>query len=210
MDDAWPEGLDSEAPDISDVPDISRHCPPLPWWLARRLQRPGEEITWVYGPRFNPSWELLVTHPIMFVLALVLGILCIWLGSRWSGPPWTAGVPIMVGLGAGIIVGSVFVLGIFSGYFTRLVVTNYQIVIFQGYERCRSWDLRDLPPSLRKYRLWPDDKWKPTVDLEALKTMLGSLSDKVSERKSILALGKHLEQIKVMRPAEDLRRKPEQ
>jgi len=38
--------------------------------------------------------------------------------------------------------------GIANGYFTRLVVTNYRLLILQGYEVCRSWSIHHLPRSL--------------------------------------------------------------
>src|SRR5437867_3376528 len=99
-------------------PDIRVNSPPLPVWLARRLLRPGEQVTWVYGPRFNPSWERYVTHPALLVFALLIGAACLGLGWLSSG---TRHVPMAPGLaGAGIVLGSIFVLAISSGYFTRL------------------------------------------------------------------------------------------
>jgi hypothetical protein len=106
-------------------------------------------------------------------------------------------VSIVFGLLAGgFVFGSIFVLGIFSGYFTRLVVTNFRLLILQGYEKARSWSLDELPPSLIRYSQQAGAGSSRTVDLDALKTMLGSSSDKVAESKTILAFGKRLEQIK--------------
>jgi hypothetical protein len=106
-------------------------------------------------------------------------------------------VLVLFGLAAGgIILASIFVLGISSGYFTRLVVTNFRLVILQGYEVCRRWDIDDLPLSLIRYRMRERGVESRTVDLDVLKTMLGTSSDKVAESKTILAFGKRLDQIK--------------
>jgi hypothetical protein len=176
-------------------PDLSRQFPPLPAWLARRLLRTGERITWVVGPWFNPTWERFVTHPALFLLALALGAACLWAG--WPGAGTGSDVPLLPALAAGgIVLGSIFVLGISSGYFTRLVVTNYRLVILQGYEVCRSWGLDDLPRSLVRYGRREGGVGSRTVDLDALKTMLGGPSDKFAEAKTILAFGKHLGRIK--------------
>src|SRR6266508_669464 len=56
--------------------EFSWQSPPLPPWLARRLLREDETVTWVRGPRFNPSWERYVTHPVLFLLALVISAAC--------------------------------------------------------------------------------------------------------------------------------------
>jgi hypothetical protein len=91
---------------------------------------------------------------------------------------------------------SVFVLGIASGHFTRLVVTNYRIVILQGREVCRGWDIDKLPKSLLRYTLPGPDGFRRTVDLEALQSMLGPASDQIVDANSILMLGKQLDSIK--------------
>src|SRR5690606_23004035 len=122
----------------------------LPPWIASRVLRPGEEVTWVRGPRRNPSWEPCVTHPLLFVAALALGVILVGTGIVAGGG--LAGLPLAAAAPAGgVILGSIFVLGIGHGYFTRLVVTNLRIFIVQGYEVCRSWRLEDLPPSLLCY-----------------------------------------------------------
>src|SRR5262245_26808120 len=157
------------------LPDLSRRHPPLPPWLERRLLRRGEHVTWVRGPRFNPSWERYVTHPALFLLALLLGAACVAAG-RLSVQTWGDLSPAAVFAAGGIVIASVFVLGIFSGYFTRLVVTNYRLVIMQGYEVCRSWGVDVLPRSLIAYGRRGDEESR-TVDLDALQTMLGGSSD---------------------------------
>jgi hypothetical protein len=104
---------------------------------------------------------------------------------------------VLLALAAGgVVLGSIFVLGIFSGYFTRLVVTNFRLIILQGREVCRSWSMDDLPHSLIRFRLSRGGQPSRTVDLDAMKTLLGSASDKFAESKTILAFGKQVEQIK--------------
>jgi hypothetical protein len=176
------------------LPDISLPPPVLPSWLERRFPM-HEQITWVRGPRSNPSWERYVTHPVLFVVALALAAVC--LGAGWLiGGSWSA-MPVLVAVAAGVIVvGSIFVLAIFAGYFTRLVVTNLRVVILQGYEVCRSWKIDDLPRSLIHYRLRPDGERRRAVDLGALQTMLGDSSGQFADSKTIQAFGRHLDQIK--------------
>jgi len=176
-------------------PDITRQAPPLPFWLARRLLRRDEKITWVCGPSFNPSWERFVTHPLLLVVALALGALC--LGAGWGIADSPRELPVLPVLAAGVIVlGSLFLVGFASGYFTRLVVTNFRLVIMQGYEVRSSWGIDDLPYSLVRYAWLGDGAKARTIDLDAVKTMLGNSSDKVAESKTIVAFGKHLNQIR--------------
>jgi hypothetical protein len=176
------------------TPEPDQHPRPLPDWLRTRLLRAEERITGVYGPAFNPPWERYVTHPALFLVAVGLGAL--WLGEGWllAGVrpdllPWAA-------LAAGsTVLGSVFVLGLACGYFTRIVVTTSRLVILQGYEVCRSWRVSDLPPSLIRYRRLESGVPSPAVDLDTLNSLLGAPSDQVVEAKTILAFGKHLERI---------------
>ena len=169
--------------------------PPFPAWLAARFLRPDEKITWVRGPRFNPSWELYVTHPALLLVAWVLGALCVLATWRivgvWSEmPPWpfiTAGA---------LAFAAIVILGIASGYFTRLAATNQRLVIVQGRELCRSWTLDDLPPSMIRRRMRGDGRPDRAIDLDAVKTLLGGSSDGFADAKSILAFGKQLGQIK--------------
>lgn len=170
--------------------------PPLPPWVARRLLRPDERVTWVYGPRFNPSWERYVTHIGLFIGALVLGALLILAGRLVAGswgemPVW----PPLVA--AGLLFGSIVMLGVANGYFTRLVVTDARLVIVQGYEVCRTWRIDDLPRRLVRYRDdGSDADAGPSIDLDAMKTMLGTASDQFADAKAILAFGKTLGQIR--------------
>src|SRR5262245_37585947 len=177
------------------LPAYSVQHPPLPVWLARRLLRGGEEVALVRGPRWNPSSERYLTHPLLFLLALALG--ASWWGMArlvgGAGSPFEAIASLAAGL---LVVASIFVLGVASGYFTRLVVTNYRLVILQGYEVCRSWGLDDLPPSLIRYGPWGREGRSRSVDLDALQTMLGGGSEQFAEAKTILAFSKHLDHIK--------------
>jgi hypothetical protein len=188
-----PDPPDTEA-FPAGVPDISRRCPPLPWWLACRVIRPGERITWVWGPKLSPSWERYVTHPGLFLIALALGAVCLAVGWRLPETDFDPRMAAALAAG-GLVFGSVFVLAAACGYFTRLVVTDRRLVIVQGYEVCRSWDLEHLPPSLVRYAGRGGEKQAPTVDLDVLKTMLGEASDTFAEAKSIRALGKQLGRI---------------
>jgi hypothetical protein len=177
------------------LPEVVGRCSPLPTWLADRLLRPDEEITWVRGPRFNPSWERYVTHPALFLLALVIGAVIV--GETWLIIGESSEVMVLSILAAGALpLGSIFVLGIANGYFTRLVVTNFRLVILQGYEVCRGWGIDDLPHRLIHYGMPGGRGEKPSIDLEAVKTMLGGSSDKITGSKAILSFGKQLDQIK--------------
>lgn len=184
----------NEAFDDADA-DISQRFPPLPEWLASRFGG-EEEITWVAGPRFNPPWERYVTHPLLFVAALAVGVVVG--GAGWLLAKREPVVFVLLGGFAGAIaIGSIFVLGISNGYFTRLVVTTRRLVILQGYEVCRIWAIDRLPRSLLRYRRLGDDAEEgPAIDLDAIKTLLGGTSDKFAEAGKILALGKRLDQIK--------------
>jgi hypothetical protein len=172
-----------------------REFTPLPPWLAARLLRDDEKVTWVAGPRHTPSWERYVTHPGLFVAALAAGAVLVGVGALIASvlPEGLIAAIAVAGL---LIVGSILVLGVCCGYFTRLVVTSSRLFIIQGYEICRSWNLDDLPLSLLRYRMRGDRVEGRAVDVDSLKTMLGGASDKFADATSILALGKQLNRIK--------------
>jgi hypothetical protein len=186
------ERFQQNVPDLR-LPDFTESLQHLPGWLVDRLLRPHEKVTWVRGPRFNPSWERYVTHPALILPVLLLGAIGLGLG-------WLAGAEASTLFLAGFFYFIVFcvpiiiVLGIANGYFTRLVVTNFRLVILQGYEICRSWDIKGLPFSLRRYAKQGDQEhW--SVDLDAVKAMLGGSSDKFTGAKTILLFGKQLDRI---------------
>lgn len=184
--------------DVSDfrAPILVKLFRPLPGWLADRLLKAGEKVTWVRGPRFNPAWERYVTHPALalFLLGLVLGTAIVALGCLHldSRPDIAVYMTVAFCL---VVVPSIIVLGIANGYFTRLVVTNCRLVILQGYEICRSWNIDDLPASLICYTRRGGEVQRPCIDLEAVKIMLGGSSDQFTSAKTILAFGKQLDRI---------------
>jgi hypothetical protein len=182
-------------PGEAQPPPIPRRHPPLPAWLAARLLRADEKVTWVCGPRFNPSWERYATHATLFLGALAVAVVCMAVG--WLFVEMWAGLMLLaVLLAAGLVFGSIFVLGIANGYFTRLVATNYRLVILQGYAVCRTWAIDELPRSMIRYSGRGDGERSRTLDLDAMKTMLGGSSDQFADAKTILAFGKQLGQIK--------------
>src|SRR5690349_6073980 len=97
---------------------VARNVPPLPPWLAARILRPGEEVSLVRGPRWRPSWEPYVTHPLLFGAALVAGALCI-AAARLVAESWAETHPLPVCFGVLLALGSVYVLAFFNAYFTR-------------------------------------------------------------------------------------------
>lgn len=182
-----------------DVPDfrapiLIEEFQPLPGWLADRLLRPDEKVTWVRGPRSNPL-ERYITHPGLFFLVVVFGAMCLGLGWLNGAEPSTlflSGFFYFVAF----CVPTIVVLGIANGHFTRLVVTDLRLVILQGYEICRSWSIDHLPPSLLHYgRQGEQEHW--TIDLDAVKSMLGGSSDKFTDAKTILNFGKQLDRITI-------------
>ena len=189
------DAFDPQPPEVPEPTDISMPNPPLPPWLARRLLKDDEQIAWVRGPRFNPSWERYVTHVSLFLAALAAGAFCVAVGSllaEW----WPRMLPAAVLLAGGLVVASIMVLGLSCGYFTRLVATNHRLVILQGYEVCRTWGMDDLPPSLIRHGMSAGGGRDRAIDFDAVKTMLGGASDQFVDAKTILAFGKQLGQIK--------------
>jgi hypothetical protein len=169
--------------------------PPLPWWLARRLLRRGEEVRFVRGPKQNPWWERYLTHPAFF---LIPATVCAFWGCTWGAlhdpvDQRSSFAPVVMG---GIMLVTLSILAITSGHFTRLVVTNYRLFVVQGYEIRRGWDLKYLPKSLLHYSLPGSEYSRPVVNLDALQSMLGPPSEHVAGAKAILAFGKHLDAIK--------------
>lgn len=189
------ERFQNDLPDFR-LPDLTESLQYLPGWLADRLLRPDEKVTWVRGPRFNPSCERYITHPGLFFWAVAIGAVIVGLGRAIGGHNNLAD-EVLAFLAPGLLViSSIIVLGLTNGYFTRLVVTNFRLVILQGYEICRSWNIDDLPPSLVRYRT-RGEKASWSIDLDAVKTMLGGPSDKFIDTKTILKFGKQLDSITI-------------
>ena len=177
------------------IPNVVGRHPPVPAWIAARHLRDHEEVTWVVGPRFNPSWERYVTHPMLLLGAVIVSVVLIaagWLMTELWEFLLLAAVLVAVAL----VFGSLVVLGVSCGYFTRLVVTSRRLLILQGYEVCRSWAVDDLPRSMIRHRMRGDGDSSRTVDIDAMRTMLGGASDSFVEAKTILDFGKQLGRIK--------------
>jgi hypothetical protein len=177
-------------------PQVLSNSSPLPDWLARRLLRQDENVAWVRGPRLNPSWERYITHPALFLVAVALGFVIVWVVRQAT----ESGAELRVVsffVAFGIAIATIFVLGFSAGYFTRLVVTNLRVVILQGYEVCDYWSIDQLPPSLLRFDRRDGQKASASVDLNALQTALGGSPTQFVEAKTILAFGKHLNRIKL-------------
>jgi hypothetical protein len=187
--------FDDQPPELPEPSTFVEPSPPFPAWLAVRFLRPDEKITWVRGPRFNPSWELYVTHPALLLAALAVGALGVATAWRIAGS-WSEMPPWPFAAAGALAFAAIVVLGVASGYFTRLAATNQRLVIVQGRELCRSWTLDDLPPSMIRRRMRGDGRPDRAIDLDAVKTLLGGASDGFADAKSILAFGKQLGQIK--------------
>lgn len=183
------ERFHNDIPDLR-APNYVGQFQPLPGWLADRLLRPDEQVEWVRGPWFNPSWECYVTHPALLLVPITASAMFIVpglrIGQAFLGPS--------ILLSILLVVGTIIVLGIANGYFTRLVVTNRRLVILQGYEICRTWSIDHLPRSLLRYRQWGDVS-SLSIDVDAVKTMLGGASDKFTDSKTILSFRKRLDSI---------------
>jgi hypothetical protein len=179
----------NDQPDFR-APAYVEHFQPLPGWLADRLLRSDEKVEWVRGPWFNPSWERYLTHPALVILPLTVGAVGIGLGRALvEDLTW-----VYVLFAILLFVVTIIVLGIANGYFTRLVITDSRLVILQGYEIVRSWRMDRLPPALLRYGRYGEESSR-TINLDAVKTMLGNSSDKFTNAKTILSFGKQLDQI---------------
>lgn len=186
------ERLQNDVPDFR-APNLIEPIRYLPGWLADRLLRPDEKVTWVRGPLFNPSWERYVTHPALMLVAMVLSAVCLAV-VRLVSRELTDLYVVAVGCFLLLVIPTIIVLGIANGYFTRLVVTDLRLVILQGYEICRTWNIDQLPWALRRYRKEGEqESW--AIDLDAVKTMLGGSSEKFTDAKTILSFGKQLDRI---------------
>jgi hypothetical protein len=187
-----------DPPDIR-IRDIATPSPALPAWLASRVLRPDEELSWVFGPTFNPPWERHVTNPVLFLQALAIGLMCATVIILLAAGDPRAVVAALV-CGGGIVIGVIMVLGICSGYWTRLVVTDARLIVLQGYEVVKSWNIDNLPVSLRRYGKRKDGREAWSIDLDTVSTMLGASSGKAVDQKSILVFAKQVDRIRSREP----------
>jgi hypothetical protein len=175
------------------VPDVSWAGPALPDWLRERHLDHNEKVAWVYGPASNPSWERYVTHPALLLYTLAVGLVVV-AGATLARGSWTEGVTVVAFLCFLLVIASIFVLAVFNGHFTRLVVTDRRLMILQGYEIVSSWKMNELPATLLRYTRRDGERASPSIDLDAVKNMLGGGATGIVEAKSILAFGKTLNQ----------------
>ncbi len=183
----------SEPPGAEPTPVVSSSSP-LPTWVARKILRPDETVSWVRGPRLNPSWERYVTHPALILFPLFLGVVALCAAVQTTG---SAGVLPAIIFTVAISLPFIFVMGISAGYFTRLVVTDLRVIIVQGYELCWDCSIDYLPPSLIRYDPRRGGKAGRSVNLDALQTALGGSSTQFVEAKAILKFAKTIDRIKL-------------
>lgn len=172
--------------------EVGSKGPPLPGHLARRLLRSDEEVVSVNGPRWSPSWEPFLTHPLVVLVGIALAVGAVALGGMVLGWDNLA----MGGVGVFALLssfGSLILVAFMAGWFTRLVITNQRVMIVQGYEVRKTWGLDELPRSLVRQRRNADGELTKTVDLERLNTMMGGSSDGFVEAKTIWALSKEID-----------------
>jgi hypothetical protein len=184
-----------EDPQAVQAARFALPVPHFPRWLAHRHLRQDEHVECVYGPSLNPWWERYATHVFLIIAAGIIAATLLIVALIHAGKPADLQPVPAVG-SAAIFFGSIFVVGFWCGYFTRLVVTNRRVFIVQGYAICRQWRIEDLPLSLIRYRRGDGPDMTKTVDLDALKTMLGDATGQVADSKTILALGKQLGNIR--------------
>ncbi len=178
-----------------DPLDVTLRYPSLPRWLERRLLYRDEYVTWVRGPASSPSLERYLTHPALALFPLAFGGLC-WLGVYLLGKEAPYFFSVMGSIWLLLFLPLLFVVGISCGHFTRLVVTNFRLIIVQGHEVCRSWDVEELPPELTHYSRH-GRRGKRSIDLSAVQDMLGNSSQQFTPAKAILEFGKQLDRIKI-------------
>jgi hypothetical protein len=164
--------------------------PSLPVWLSRRLLRAGETVTWVRGPRYNPSWERYITHPALLLVPALPGVVVMGIAAQVGGAPAALAVAAVT---FALVLPLLFVVGFSAGYFTRLVVTDFRLLIVQGYELCWDCGVDYLPPSLVRYDRRHGEKDRVSVDLNALQTSLGGASTQFVEAKTILAFKRQVD-----------------
>ena len=60
----------------------------------------------------------------------------------------------------------------------------------------RGWRIDQLPYSLLRYRTQADGQTSPTIDLDAMRTMMGGTSKTSMNSRGIMAFGKRIDQIR--------------
>lgn len=188
------ERFDAE-PRQAGAAHTAHQYPPLPAFLARRLLRDDEQVTFVRGPWFAPWWERHVTHISFILVAGLLAVAVIAAGIQYAGS--LKEMPILPGVIAlGLIFGSIGVTAFFCGLFTRLIVTDRRLILIQGYDVCRVWNIDDLPRRLLRYARRGGEE-RAMIDIDALQTMItASVTEKFSEAKTLMKFGKQLDQIR--------------
>jgi hypothetical protein len=167
----------------------------LPAWLARRVLMPGETVALVRGPKTSPL-EPYLTHPALFLAALVPASISLAVGralvNSWKELPPFAGVIAIL-----LVFGTIIFLASMAGYFTRLVITDRRLIVLQGREVYRSRNIKDLPPFLlRRHRGEDGLERAPTIDLNAVNTLLGGTGDGYVDAETILTLSKKLDKMR--------------
>jgi hypothetical protein len=184
----------SEPPSLP-TREIVGTCSPFPAWLARRLLGPDEKVTWVRGPKRNPSWERYITHPGLLLVPVAVAAIVALVGGLTAGAKAGELLCPFFGICFVAALPMLFVVGIACGYFTRLVVTNQRVVVLQGYEICDTWDVARLPRSLVRQEQRDGQPAVSSVDLNALNTILGGSSTQFVEAKTILDFAKTLKRL---------------
>jgi hypothetical protein len=184
-----PVSADSKAPALT-----------LPAWLARRILAPNETVALVRGPTSNWFLEPYLTHPGLFLVALVPAGISLGIGrslvNSWKELPPLAGVIAVL-----FVFGSIIFLASLAGYFTRLVITDQRLIIVQGREVRSSRSVNELPPILLRRNFDRDGHERaPTIDLNAVNTMLGV--DGFVDSNTILTLGKKIDKMREAREDE--------
>lgn len=168
---------------------------PLPSWLGKKFLEQHERLTWVRGPRWNSPVEWLMTHPLLFVLAVIVSLLMVGAAAVLAGD--LRHVSPLIGMMVFVMpLGSIVVLGISNAYFTRLVITDRKVFISQGHEICRVWKMDQLPPSMVRHTQTETGEEVQSVDLERIKDMLGGGDDGYVDAKTIKKFGKQLDQFR--------------
>src|SRR5262245_57407206 len=104
-------------PPLPAIPSVElvRKRPPLPRWLARKVLRGNEGVTWVRGPRLQPWWERFATDPLLFVTALAIGAVIVGAGYLGAGS-WKETPPACYIVAMGLFFGSIYFLAIWCAY----------------------------------------------------------------------------------------------